>query len=44
VTFRIGFSLLSYASAVEPLRGANRPSGRDLSAWSHVAVSGTATA
>jgi transcriptional regulator GlxA family with amidase domain len=49
VTFRIGFlllpgfSLLSYASAVEPLRGANRLSGRDLYAWSHVAVSGQAT-
>ena len=51
MTFRIGFlllpgfSLLSYASAVEPLRGANQLSGRDLYAWSHVAVSGrTATA
>ncbi|MGF3023815.1 GlxA family transcriptional regulator [Methylobacterium aquaticum] len=50
MTFRIGFlllpgfSLLSYASAVEPLRGANQLSGRDLYAWSHVAVSGRTAA
>ena len=51
MTFKIGFlllpsfSLLSYASAVEPLRGANRLSGRDLYAWSHYGVSdGSVTA
>lgn len=34
-----GFSLMSYASAVEPLRGANRVSDRELYAWSHYAMS-----
>ncbi len=28
-----GFALLSFASAIEPLRGANRLSGRDLYQW-----------
>jgi transcriptional regulator GlxA family with amidase domain len=48
VTFRIGFlllpdfALMSYASAVEPLRGANRLSDRELYSWSHVAVAGRA--
>ncbi|MGE3989619.1 GlxA family transcriptional regulator [Pseudorhodoplanes sp.] len=31
-----GFSLLSYASTVEPLRAANRLSGRDLYRWSQI--------
>jgi transcriptional regulator GlxA family with amidase domain len=35
-----GFSLLSYASAVEPLRAANRLSGRQLYAWVHVSAQG----
>jgi transcriptional regulator GlxA family with amidase domain len=35
-----GFSLLSYASAVEPLRAANRLSGRSLYRWIHVAAQG----
>lgn len=33
-----GFALMSYASAIEPLRAANRLAGRQLYAWSHVAV------
>lgn len=33
-----GFSLMSYASAVEPLRGANHLSDRDLYRWSHAAM------
>jgi transcriptional regulator GlxA family with amidase domain len=33
-----GFSLLSYASAVEPLRAANRLSGRSLYTWSHISA------
>jgi transcriptional regulator GlxA family with amidase domain len=32
------FSLLPYASAVEPLRAANRLSGRELYRWSHICV------
>ncbi|MFZ5692970.1 MAG: GlxA family transcriptional regulator [Pseudomonadota bacterium] len=35
-----GFSLLSYASAVEPLRAANRLSGRTLYMWTHVSADG----
>jgi transcriptional regulator GlxA family with amidase domain len=35
-----GFSLLSYASAVEPLRAANRLSGRTLYTWTHVSAEG----
>jgi transcriptional regulator GlxA family with amidase domain len=35
-----GFSLLSYASAVEPLRAANRLSGRTLYTWTHVSAQG----
>jgi len=34
------FSLLSYASAVEPLRAANRVSGRSLYTWRHVSGQG----
>jgi transcriptional regulator GlxA family with amidase domain len=34
------FALLGYASAVEPLRAANRLSGRDLYRWSHVSIDG----
>lgn len=35
-----GFSLLSYASTVEPLRAANRLSGRLLYAWRHISDRG----
>lgn len=35
-----GFALLPYASAIEPLRAANRLSGRDLYRWSHVSIDG----
>jgi transcriptional regulator GlxA family with amidase domain len=35
-----GFSLLSYASTIEPLRAANRLSGRTLYTWSHVSTDG----
>ncbi len=35
-----GFSLLSYASAVEPLRAANRLSGQSLYTWVHVSAQG----
>jgi len=35
-----GFALLAYASAVEPLRAANRLSGRILYRWSHVSIDG----
>lgn len=35
-----GFSLLSYASAVEPLRAANRLSGQALYEWSHISGQG----
>lgn len=34
------FALLAYASAVEPLRAANRLSGRPLYRWSHVSIDG----
>jgi transcriptional regulator GlxA family with amidase domain len=34
------FSLLSYACAIEPLRAANRLSGRALYAWRHISVDG----
>ena len=34
------FALLAYASAIEPLRAANRLSGRDLYRWSHVSLDG----
>ncbi|WID96629.1 GlxA family transcriptional regulator [Bosea vestrisii] len=34
------FALLGYASAIEPLRAANRLSGRDLYRWSHVSIDG----
>ncbi|WP_054142460.1 GlxA family transcriptional regulator [Bosea sp. AAP35] len=36
------FALLAYASAIEPLRAANRLSGRDLYRWSHVSIDGQA--
>jgi transcriptional regulator GlxA family with amidase domain len=40
-----GFSLLSYASTIEPLRAANRLSGRNLYKWSHISTGGdTSTA
>ncbi|MFC7397947.1 GlxA family transcriptional regulator [Chelatococcus sp. GCM10030263] len=35
------FALLAYASAVEPLRAANRLSGRALYRWSHISIDGT---
>ena len=35
------FALLAYASAIEPLRAANRLSGRDLYRWSHVSLDGS---
>lgn len=34
------FALLAYASTIEPLRAANRLSGRTLYRWSHVAIDG----
>lgn len=34
------FAILAYASAIEPLRAANRLSGRDLYRWSHVSIDG----
>ncbi|MGJ4891254.1 GlxA family transcriptional regulator [Bradyrhizobium sp. HKCCYLRH3099] len=36
-----GFALMSYASAVEPLRAANVLSGRTLYRWRHVAIRGS---
>jgi transcriptional regulator GlxA family with amidase domain len=36
-----GFALMSYASAVEPLRAANVLSGRNLYRWRHVAIRGS---
>lgn len=36
------FALLAYASAIEPLRAANRLSGRDLYHWSHISIDGRA--
>jgi transcriptional regulator GlxA family with amidase domain len=38
------FALLAYASAIEPLRAANRLSGKTLYRWSHVSVDGAAVA
>jgi transcriptional regulator GlxA family with amidase domain len=38
------FSLLSYACAIEPLRAANRLSGRTLYAWRHISVDGAPVA
>ncbi|WP_162501575.1 GlxA family transcriptional regulator, partial [Methylobacterium crusticola] len=35
-----GFALMSYASAVEPLRAANVLAGRDLFAWLHLSPDG----
>ncbi len=35
-----GFSLLSYASTIEPLRAANRLSGRKLYRWTHISATG----
>jgi len=34
------FAMLAYASAAEPLRAANRLSGRTLYRWSHVSIDG----
>jgi transcriptional regulator GlxA family with amidase domain len=34
------FALMSYASTVEPLRAANRLSGRELYEWRHISVGG----
>lgn len=34
------FALLAYASAIEPLRAANRLSGQSLYRWSHVSIDG----
>ncbi len=34
------FALLGYASAIEPLRAANRLSGKPLYRWSHVSIDG----
>jgi transcriptional regulator GlxA family with amidase domain len=36
------FSLMSYASAAEPLRAANRLGGRSLYAWEHISLDGEA--
>jgi transcriptional regulator GlxA family with amidase domain len=36
-----GFGLLSYASAIEPLRAANELSGRTLYRWCHLSPDGT---
>ncbi len=35
-----GFALMSYASAIEPLRAANTLSGRTLYRWSHISLDG----
>lgn len=35
------FALMGYASAIEPLRAANRLSGRSLYRWSHISIDGT---
>jgi transcriptional regulator GlxA family with amidase domain len=37
-----GFSLMSYASAVEPLRAANQIAGKPLYRWGHVSPDGAA--
>ncbi|MGA7802998.1 GlxA family transcriptional regulator [Bradyrhizobium sp.] len=39
-----GFALMSYASAVEPLRAANVLTGRNLYCWRHIAIHGGETA
>ena len=39
-----GFSLLPFASAIEPLRAANQLSGRSLYRWTYIAVDGVAAA
>ncbi len=39
-----GFALMSYASAAEPLRAANRVSERPLYAWRHISLDGKAVA
>ncbi|WP_456635336.1 GlxA family transcriptional regulator [Bradyrhizobium sp. USDA 10063] len=36
-----GFALMSYASAIEPLRAANVLTGRNLYRWRHIAIQGT---
>jgi len=36
------FALMSYASAVEPLRAANRLAGQELYAWRHISLDGKA--
>jgi transcriptional regulator GlxA family with amidase domain len=36
-----GFALMSYASAVEPLRAANVLTGRNLYRWRHIAIQGS---
>lgn len=38
------FSLLSYASTIEPLRAANRLSGKPLYNWAHISIDGDASA
>lgn len=38
------FAMLPYASVIEPLRAANRLSGRTLYRWSHIAIDGIAAA
>lgn len=35
-----GFALMSYASAVEPLRAANRLASRELYRWRHISIDG----
>ncbi len=37
-----GFALMSYASAIEPLRAANVLAGKSLYRWRHIAISGDA--
>jgi transcriptional regulator GlxA family with amidase domain len=39
-----GFALMSYASAVEPLRAANVLTGRNLYRWRHISIRGTEVA
>jgi transcriptional regulator GlxA family with amidase domain len=36
-----GFALMSYASAIEPLRAANVLTGRNLYRWRHIAIQGS---
>src|SRR5262245_30631137 len=38
------FSLMSYASAIEPFRSANRMSGRPLYDWRHISIDGAPVA